>query len=197
MILYRRWNKLATSQNWIEASITSLLIFPSTVLRQKGTFELVQTWMIFFCLGIMYCYGSFHKSVPRVLVPSRQRTLWKSSDIFRWSVHHNTLTDSRTPPPLGGPHYARSLALLNCRSRGPAPYIGPQTLSRTFLIIPENSGTLYSRLFLDRSRQHENSQEAARHFRNVPNCAVYRNHAITEWHNLNTLRIILRDAGET
>ena len=91
-----------------------------------------------------------------------------------------TLTDSRTPPPLGGPHYTRSLTILNCRSRGPSPYVGPQTLSRTFLIIPENSGTLHRRPFLDRSRQHENSREAARHFWNVPNCAVYRNYAITE-----------------
>ena len=53
-------------------------------------------------------------------------------------------------------------------------YIGPQTLSRTFLIIPDNLRTLYRRPFLDRSRQHENSREAARHFRNVTNCAVYR-----------------------
>ena len=66
------------------------------------------------------------------------------------------------------------------RSRGSVPYIGPQTLSRTFLIIPEISGTLYRRPFLDRSRQHENSREAARHFRNVPNCAVYRNYESTE-----------------
>ena len=64
-----------------------------------------------------------------------------------------TLTDSRIPPPLEGPHYTRSLALLNCGSRGPAPYIGPHTVSGTFLIIPENSGTLYMRPFLDRSRQ--------------------------------------------
>ena len=61
-----------------------------------------------------------------------------------------------------------------------APYIGPRTISRTFLIIPENSGTLYRRPFLGRSRQHEISREAARHFRNVPNCAIYRNYAITE-----------------
>ena len=112
-------------------------------------------------------------------------------------MHHNTLTDFRTPPPLGGPHYTRSLALLNCRSREPAPYIGPQTISRTFLIIPEDSATLYKRPFLDRSRQHENSREAARHFRNVPKCAVYRNYAITKWRNLNTLRTIPRHAGET
>ena len=79
----------------------------------------------------------------------------------------------------------QSLAQLNCRSRWPAPYIGPQTISRTFLIIPENPGTLYRRPFLDCSRQHENSREAARHFRNVPNCVVYRNYAITEWRNLN------------
>ena len=32
-----------------------------------------------------------------------------------------------------------SLALLTAEAGGPAPYIGPQTLSRTFLIIPENS----------------------------------------------------------
>ena len=112
-------------------------------------------------------------------------------------MHHNTLTDSRTTPPLGDPHYTRSLALLNCRRRGPVPYIGPQTISRTFLIIPENSGSLYRRPFLDRSRQHQISREAARHFRNVPSCAVYRNYAITEWRNLNTLRTIPRDAGET
>ena len=76
----------------------------------------------------------------------------------------------------------------DCRSRVPAPYIGPQTISRTFLIIPENSGTLSRRPFLDRSRQHENSREAARHFRNVLNSAVYRNYAITEWRNLNPSR---------
>ena len=113
-------------------------------------------------------------------------------------MHRNTLTYSRTPQPLGGPHYTRSLTILNSRSRGPAPYTyrGPQTISRTFLIIPENPGTLYRRPFLDRSRQHENSREAARHLRNVSNCAVYRNYTITEWRNLNTLRTIPRDAGE-
>ena len=76
-------------------------------------------------------------------------------------------------------------------------YIGPQTLSRTFLITPDNSGTLHRRPFLDRSRQHGNSREAARHFRNVPNCAVNRNYAVAEWRNHNTLRTIPRDAGET
>ena len=44
------------------------------------------------------------------------------------------------------------------------------------------------RPFPDRSIQHEISREAARHFRNVPNCAFYRNYAITEWRNLSTLR---------
>ena len=131
-----------------------------------------------------------------LFLKSRQRTLWKSSDIF-WSVHHNTLTDTRPPSPLGDPHYTRSLALLNCRRWGPAPYIGPQIISRTFLIIPENSGTLYRRPFLDRSRQRKISREAARHFRNVPKCAVFRNYVITEWRNLNTLCTIQRDAGET
>ena len=63
---------------------------------------------------------------------------------------------------------------------GPGSLYRSQTLARTFLIIPEISGTLYRRPFLNRSRQHDNSWEAARHFWNVPNYAVYRNYAVVE-----------------
>ena len=133
-------------------------------------------------LFVEYCYGSSHKSVPRVLVPLIQAE--NTMEVFRYiSMISAPTTLSLTPEHH---HHSEvrttqgSLALLNSRSRGPAPYIGPQTLSRTFLIIPDNSGTLHRRPCLDRSRQHGNSREAARHFRNVPNCAVYRNYAITE-----------------
>ena len=87
--------------------------------------------------------------------------------IFSAPQHSHTTTTRRSA-------LHKVTRTTNCRSRGPAPYIGPQTISRTFLIIPENSETLYRRPFLGRSGQHENSREAARHFRNVPNCAVYR-----------------------
>ena len=147
-----------------------------------------------------YCYGSSHNYVPRVLVPLIQTE--NTLEVFRYipmisAPQHSPTPEHHSHSEIRSPHYTMSLVTLNCRSRGPAPYIGPQTISRTFLIIPESSGTLYRRPFLDRSRQHENSREATRHFRNVPNCAVYRNYVITERRNLNTLRIILRDAWET
>ena len=69
-------------------------------------------------------------------------------------------------------HNTTSLATLNCRGRMHAPYIGSHSLSRTFLIITDESGTLHRRPLLGRSRQNVKSPEAARQFRNVPNCAV-------------------------
>ena len=59
-----------------------------------------------------YCYGSSHKSVPRVLVPLIQAE--NTLEVFRYipMISAPQHSDSRTPPPLGGPHYTRSRCVL-------------------------------------------------------------------------------------